>query len=59
MSELENSESEWMTSRAEQTANEVNARDTRVATLAAAEDLALPTESSQQSASGFMVSASG
>lgn len=42
--ELENSESEWMTSRAEQTANEVDARKTRVATLPAAEELALPTE---------------
>lgn len=42
--ELENSESEWMTSRAEQTANEVDVRNTRVATLAAAEELALPTE---------------
>ncbi len=42
--ELENSETEWMTSRAEQTANEMNARQTRVATLPAAEELALPTE---------------
>lgn len=42
--ELENSESEWMTSRAEQTANEVDARQMRVATLPAAEELALPTE---------------
>lgn len=42
--ELENSESEWMTTRAEQTANEVDARTTRVATLPAAEELTLPTE---------------
>ncbi len=42
--ELENSESEWMTSRAEQTANEVDARQMRVATLPAAEELALPSE---------------
>ena len=42
--ELENSESEWMSSRAEQTANEVDARTMRVATLPAAEELALPTE---------------
>ncbi len=42
--ELENSETEWMTSRAEQTANEVDARQMRVATLPAAEELALPTE---------------
>ena len=42
--ELENGESEWMTSRAEQTANEVDARQMRVATLPAAEELALPTE---------------
>lgn len=42
--ELENSESEWMTSRAEQTANEVDARQMRVATLPAAEALVLPTE---------------
>jgi outer membrane protein TolC len=42
--ELENSESEWMTSRAEQTANEVDARQMRVASLPASEELALSTE---------------
>ena len=42
--ELDNSESEWMTSRAEQTANEVDVRNTRVATLATAEELVLPAE---------------
>ena len=42
--ELENSETEWMTSRAEQTANEVDARQMRVATLPGAGELALPTE---------------
>jgi outer membrane protein TolC len=42
--ELENSETEWMTSRAEQTANEADARQMRVATLPGAEELALPTE---------------
>lgn len=42
--ELEHSETEWMTSRAEQTANEVDARKMRVATLASAVELALPTE---------------
>ena len=42
--DLDNSETEWMTSRAEQTANEVHARQKRVATLPAAEELALPTE---------------
>ncbi len=42
--ELENSESEWMSSRAEQTANEIDARSMRVATLPAAEELALPSE---------------
>ena len=42
--ELESTESEWMTSRAEQTANEIDARNVRVASLPAADNLVLPTE---------------